>query len=196
MHAAAYIGAGSWIVKYPSFARPDRGVLRLRGDLAVVCLSGACWPAVSVVDETTILDPRAIITNAESGRVLYGPSSIPRRNHDPDMAEWVDAHPDWESEHAPGGVPTIPLHLPGDAPPTIVLDHNTYAAPRVGTRPQNERQIRRAHCGHDVYVSDGGLDAIKRQGKQLICGPCVDALASEPGRNAAAVDAPLQRARA
>ena len=54
-----------------------------------------------------------------------------------------------------------------------------YVAPRVGEAAAMGRAIRRARCGHDVYVGARGLDAIGRRGKRLLCGRCAAALAAE-----------------
>lgn len=55
---------------------------------------------------------------------------------------------------------------------TIHIDTATYLAPPVGSVPSCSRQVRRASCGHDVYIGPLGVDAVDRRGKQLVCGPC------------------------
>jgi hypothetical protein len=191
MHAAAHTGAGDWLVQYPALAREHSRQRRLSGELAIVYVAGSCSPAIRRGDEVTMLDPRAIITDAASEHVDYGPSSIPAEQHSEEMAAWIEANPDWEREYAPGGVPKIPLQLPGDPPPNIVIGQNTYVAPRVGTRPRDGREIRRAVCGHDVCVSAQGIDATERRGKSLVCGPCAKALASEHGARFGVTDRPF-----
>jgi hypothetical protein len=51
----------------------------------------------NVGDEVAMLDPRAIITDV-AGQIYYGPSSIPLEKHSKEMAEWIEANPDWERE--------------------------------------------------------------------------------------------------
>lgn len=64
---------------------------------------------------------------------------------------------------------------------TVVIDERVYVAPRVGEVAANGRAIRRASCGHAVYVSERGLDAIGRRGKRLMCDRCRVAVATERG---------------
>jgi hypothetical protein len=61
----------------------------------------------------------------------------------------------------------------------VVLDLTRYVAPRVGTVPAEGRAVRRALCGHDVYLSGRGLDAIDRRRKRLYCGECWEAVMGE-----------------
>jgi hypothetical protein len=63
----------------------------------------------------------------------------------------------------------------------VVLDLSHYVAPRVGTVPADGRAVRRALCGHDVYLGERGLDAVGRRRKRLYCGECRAALATEHG---------------
>jgi hypothetical protein len=66
-------------------------------------------------------------------------------------------------------------------PGRVVVDDRVYVAPRVGDVAANGRTIRRAACGHLVYVGERGLDAIGRRGKRLMCERCLAALAGEQG---------------
>jgi hypothetical protein len=71
--------------------------------------------------------------------------------------------------------------VPGTARLTVVIDERFYTAPRVGEVEACGRAVRRARCGHRVYVSEQGLDAVGRRGKRLICDRCYAALAGEHG---------------
>jgi hypothetical protein len=58
---------------------------------------------------------------------------------------------------------------------------DVYIAPRIGEVSAKGRTTRQAQCGHAVFISRRGLDAIGRRGKRLICDRCAVALASEQG---------------
>ena len=151
-----------------TLTRKEGKELRLYGELMIVCLPTAgCAPAIEA-DDVAILDARGIISDAESGEVFYG-HPIPLEHHGEEMAKWIQEHPEWEQEFAPNGVPKISLAFPDDPPPNVVIGRTTYVAPRVGMRPQDGREIRRATCGHDVYLSERGVDAVDNRGKQLVC---------------------------
>jgi hypothetical protein len=98
------------------------------------------------------------------------------------MAEWVDAHPEWEGEAVGGTVPSIPLVIPLS---------DVYVAPRADQRPPDGRQIRQAACGHEVLVSEAGIDAIDRRGKRLMCDLCQEAMAAEQGARLGVTDSPI-----
>jgi uncharacterized membrane-anchored protein len=72
-------------------------------------------------------------------------------------------------------------------PLTIVIDGRSYVAPRVSDAASQGRAVRRARCGHDVYLSKRGLDAIGRQGKRLMCDQCYGAVRVEHGARFATV---------
>lgn len=63
----------------------------------------------------------------------------------------------------------------------ITLLENLYVAPRRGACRRDGREIRRAVCGHDVYLSARGVEAIDERAKDLVCGPCSEAVAQERG---------------
>jgi hypothetical protein len=63
----------------------------------------------------------------------------------------------------------------------VVLDLAAYLAPRTGSVAEEGRVVRRAACGHDVYLSPRGVDAVERRQKQLICAECMAAIAAEHG---------------
>ena len=56
-----------------------------------------------------------------------------------------------------------------------------YVAPRIGDATAQGRTIRRARCGHAVYVCAQGLEATGRRGKRLLCARCAAALSAEQG---------------
>ena len=68
-----------------------------------------------------------------------------------------------------------------------MLDGSFYVAPRIGDVARQARAVRRARCGHNVYVSQRGLDAIGRQAKRLMCAPCYRAVRAEQGARFAGV---------
>lgn len=58
-------------------------------------------------------------------------------------------------------------------------DGTIYAAPRLQDAPRNGRTMHHATCGHNVWIGERGLTAVHREGKRLICGPCLQAWATE-----------------
>lgn len=64
---------------------------------------------------------------------------------------------------------------------TKIVVRNDYVAPRVADTSANGRVTRRAKCGHDVYLSARGVEAVDGEGKPLICSQCMEALAREHG---------------
>jgi hypothetical protein len=63
----------------------------------------------------------------------------------------------------------------------VVIDLAHYVAPGVGTVPADGRVVRRALCGHDVYLSARGVDAVTRRRRRLMCDRCMAAVVTEHG---------------
>lgn len=61
----------------------------------------------------------------------------------------------------------------------VVIDLTLYVAPRTISERQAGRVKRRAQCGHDVWLSPRGVEAVDCEGKTLLCSPCQLGLAGE-----------------
>jgi hypothetical protein len=55
-------------------------------------------PAVEQGRALHVLDPRAVVIEAQSGRVLYSPRSIPLNRQAPWVIAWLAEHPGWDNQ--------------------------------------------------------------------------------------------------